>query len=108
VRGLETVGVPRTTARKLAGHKTESIYRRYAIVSQAEMKDAAAKLEGIIEERTDPPLSDPSFELGLRRFRATQRPNVTARAANPHSVRRRGRDADRSALTSGVPPFRVE
>jgi hypothetical protein len=50
VRRLEAAGVPRTTAMKLVGHKTESIYRRYAIVSEAEMKDAAAKLEGITGE----------------------------------------------------------
>ena len=51
VRRLEAAGVPRTTAMKLVGHKTESIYRRYAIVSEAEMKDAAAKLEGITAEK---------------------------------------------------------
>lgn len=31
VRNLERAGVPRTTAMKMVGHKTESIYRRYAI-----------------------------------------------------------------------------
>ena len=55
VRRLEAVGVPRTTAMKLVGHKTESIYRRYAIVSEAEMKEAAAKLEGITEEKVIEP-----------------------------------------------------
>jgi integrase len=51
VRRLEAIGVPRNTAMKLVGHKTESIYRRYAIVSEAEMRDAAAKLDGITEEK---------------------------------------------------------
>jgi hypothetical protein len=31
---------------KITGHKTESVYRRYAIVSDAELRDAALKLTG--------------------------------------------------------------
>jgi integrase len=37
VRNLENAGVPRSTAMKLTGHKTEAIYRRYAIVSKADL-----------------------------------------------------------------------
>lgn len=51
VRRLEAAGVPRTTAMKLVGHKTEAIYRRYAIVSESEMRAAAAKLEVLTEEK---------------------------------------------------------
>jgi hypothetical protein len=29
---------------KLTGHKTESVYRRYAIVSEADLREAGAKL----------------------------------------------------------------
>lgn len=41
VRELERAGVPRSVAMKLSGHKTESVYRRYAIA------DAAALAEGV-------------------------------------------------------------
>lgn len=44
VRNLERAGVPRSVAMKLTGHKTEAVYRRYAIVSDADLQDAARKL----------------------------------------------------------------
>ena len=34
VRNLERAGVSRSAAMKMVGHKTEAIYRRYAIVSE--------------------------------------------------------------------------
>jgi hypothetical protein len=37
--------VPRSTAMKMVGHRTESIYRRYAIVDEAMLKEGAAKLQ---------------------------------------------------------------
>ena len=44
-RNLERAGVPRSTAIKMVGHKTESIYRRYAIVDEAMLKEGAVKLQ---------------------------------------------------------------
>jgi hypothetical protein len=38
--------VPRSVAMKLTGHKTENVYRRYAIVSEADLRAAAEKLGG--------------------------------------------------------------
>jgi len=49
VRNLERAGVPRSTAMKMVGHKTESIYRRYAIVDEAMLKEGAAKLQTLHE-----------------------------------------------------------
>jgi hypothetical protein len=44
VRTLERSGVPRSTAMQMVGHKTESIYRRYAIVDEAMHREAAERL----------------------------------------------------------------
>jgi integrase len=44
VRNLERAGVPRSTAMAMVGHKTESIYRRYAIVDEAMLREGALKL----------------------------------------------------------------
>jgi integrase len=46
VRNMERAGVPRSVAMKITGHKTEAIYRRYAIVSEADLREAARKLSG--------------------------------------------------------------
>jgi integrase len=45
VRNLERAGVPRSSAMQMVGHKTESIYRRYAIVDEAMLKEAGDKLQ---------------------------------------------------------------
>jgi integrase len=44
VRNLERAGVPRSAAMKITGHKTETVYRRYAIVDEGMMREAAEKL----------------------------------------------------------------
>ena len=44
VRNLERAGVPRSAAMKMTGHKTESVYRRYAIVDEAMLRESAEKL----------------------------------------------------------------
>jgi integrase len=45
VRNLERDGVSRSAAMAMVGHKTESIYRRYAIVDAGALRDAAAKID---------------------------------------------------------------
>jgi integrase len=44
VRNMEQAGVARSVAMKLTGHKTENVYRRYAIVSEADLDSAAVRL----------------------------------------------------------------
>jgi integrase len=47
VRNLERAGVARSVAMKLTGHKTESIYRRYAIVSESDLALGVTKLAAL-------------------------------------------------------------
>ena len=44
IRNMERAGIPRSVAMAISGHKTESVYRRYAIVSESDLRDAGAKL----------------------------------------------------------------
>ncbi len=48
VRNMERAGVPRSVAMKITGHKTENVYRRYAIVSDADLQEATRRLTGTI------------------------------------------------------------
>jgi len=52
VRNLEQAGVPRSVAMKLTGHKTEAVYRRYAIVSENDLSQAVGKLSELHENET--------------------------------------------------------
>ena len=45
VRNLERAGVPRADAMAMVGHLTESIYRRYAIRDEANLRESAIKLD---------------------------------------------------------------
>jgi integrase len=44
VRNLERAGVPRSAAMAMVGHKTEAIYRRYAIADEGMLREGAIKL----------------------------------------------------------------
>ncbi len=47
VRNLERAGASRSAAMKLTGHKTESVYRRYAIVSEGDLIEAVGKVAAL-------------------------------------------------------------
>jgi site-specific recombinase XerD len=47
IRNLERAGVPRSAAMTMVGHKTESVYRRYAICDEATLREGAARLQSL-------------------------------------------------------------
>jgi integrase len=47
IRNFERVGIPRSVAMKMVGHKTEDVYRRYAIADEAMLREAGTKLTAL-------------------------------------------------------------
>lgn len=45
IREMERRRIPRQVAMKLVGHRTESIYRRYALVQEADIHEAGSRLD---------------------------------------------------------------
>ena len=67
VRTFERASVPRSVAMSIVGHKTESIYRRYAIVDEAMQREEAARLDAWVAA---PPAAPPTATVtALRRGR---------------------------------------
>lgn len=58
VRNLERAGVPRSQAMAITGHKTESVYRRYAIVSEQDIKAAGEKMQRLMDSARMPDVKE--------------------------------------------------
>jgi integrase len=55
IRNLERAGIPRSAAMKMVGHRTEAIYRRYAIADEGMLREAGAKLAALHEADREAP-----------------------------------------------------
>jgi len=84
VRNLERAGVSRSVAMKLTGHKTEAVYRRYAIVSEADLHEAVSKLARLVHDAgTKTGTADASVGTRVRRKLAEGEGFEPPRASRP-------------------------
>ena len=52
IRNMEAAGVPRSAAMRISGHKTEAMYRRYAVTSTDDLRQALERVEAFREGGT--------------------------------------------------------
>jgi len=57
VRNLERAGVSRSAAMAMVGHRTQSIYQRYAIADETALREAAVKLASLHDSERRPKMS---------------------------------------------------
>ena len=124
VRNLERAGVSRSVAMKLTGHKTESVYRRYAIVCEADLSEGVKKLAALHKKAVNSPPSRAVIPLpGRSATKVPQSNTISGYQPNPENAvsagnhECRGRDSNshgpcdprdfKSRVSTIPPPRRV-
>ena len=70
VRNFGRAGVARSTAMQMSGHKTESIYRRYAIQDETTLREGSQKIDAWTEQQAAAATAKAKGQV--RRFRAAR------------------------------------
>jgi integrase len=63
VRNMEKAGVSQSVAMKITGHKTASVYRRYRIVDEGDMREALETTEAKTRQRDPKPVKGPVAKM---------------------------------------------
>ena len=69
VRNLRRAGVAREVSMRMSGHKTESVCRRYSIVSERDLREAVDKPDNLLDSDKDTGNEDSLVRLTDKRRR---------------------------------------
>jgi len=56
---MSRANVPESVAMEITGHKTRSMYRRYRIVDERDLREATEKLQAHLQEQPKAPIIVP-------------------------------------------------
>ena len=54
IRNMTRAGVPRVIAKRISGHKTDTVFERYDIVDENDLREAARRTQEYLRTRTKP------------------------------------------------------